>query len=169
MSTIIDNNVVSLTFDNSKFEKAVKTTLNTLSKLKSALTFDSFDKGLESVGAAADTVKVKIGALETFTLTAMTRMSNAVINYGKNLVKSLSTDQITAGFEKYAEKTTGVQTIMAATDASIETVNESLEKLNWFTDETSYRFTDMITNIGKFTSQGIGLDAAVSAMEGIST
>ena len=169
MSTIIDNNVVSMTFDNSKFEKGVKTTLNTIEKLKSALSFKGFSSGLEEVGQAADYVKVKIGALQTFSITAMQRMSNAAITYGKNLVKSLSVDQISAGWEKYAQKTTGVQTIMSATGESIDTVSESLEKLNWFTDETSYRFTDMITNIGKFTSQGIDLDTAVSAMEGIST
>ncbi len=80
---------------------------------------------------------------------------------------SLSIDQVTSGFAKYEEKATAVQTIMNATGKSIDEVNEQLEKLNWFTDETSYSFTDMVSNIGKFTSNGVDLGGAVTAMMGI--
>ena len=92
------------------------------------------------------------------------------------LVNSLSVDQISAGWDKYAEKTSSVQTIMAATakdftdtGEQMEFVNSQLDKLNWFTDETSYSFLDMVNNIGKFTSNGIGLEQSVTSMQGIST
>ena len=51
----------------------------------------------------------------------------------------------------------------------MEFVDSQLEKLNWFSDETSYSFTDMTNNIGKFTSNGVALQDSVQAMEGIST
>ena len=60
-----------------------------------------------------------------------------------------------------------MQTIISATGQSIEEVNEQLDKLNWFTDETSYNFVDMVGNIGKFTSMGIDLEKSVTAMMGI--
>ena len=41
MSKTIDNKVVSMEFDNSKFEKNVQTSMSTLDKLKKALNFDS--------------------------------------------------------------------------------------------------------------------------------
>ena len=55
------------------------------------------------------------------------------------------------------------------TGEQMEYVNGQLNKLNWFTDETSYSFLDMVNNIGKFTSNGVKLDDAVTSMEGIST
>lgn len=56
---------------------------------------------------------------------------------------------------------------MTATGESIENVSDVLDDLNWFTDETSYRFTDMVNTIGKFTSAGVKLDVAKEAVEGI--
>ena len=51
----------------------------------------------------------------------------------------------------------------------MEAINTQLDKLNWFTDETSYNFTDMADNIGKFTAAGRDLDESVNAMMGIAT
>ena len=49
----------------------------------------------------------------------------------------------------------------------IDYVSAELERLNWYTDETSYNFSDLVSTIGKFTSAGQGLDASVTAMQGI--
>ena len=53
MSKTIDEKVVSMEFDNSKFEGNVKTTMSTLDKLKQSLNFKGATKGLESVEAAS--------------------------------------------------------------------------------------------------------------------
>lgn len=53
--------------------------------------------------------------------------------------------------------------------AQMEFVNKQLEKLNWYTDETSYNLTDMTSNIGKFTAAGIGLEDATNAMMGVAS
>lgn len=180
MSTrAIDEKVVEMRFDNKDFERNVATSMSTLDKLKSALDLSGAVNGLSAVSAAAnnfsmgglgtavETVQAKFSALEVIAVTALANITNSAVNAGKNLVKSLSVDQITAGFSKYEEKTKAVQTIMSATNKTEEEVLKSLEKLNWFTDETSYSFTDMVNNIGKFTSAGVDLDVAVTAMEGI--
>lgn len=84
-----------------------------------------------------------------------------------NKTSTLTTQQIPAGFNKYESKLKSVQTIMAATGLSIEDVETELERLNWYTDETSANYSDMAANISKFTSVNIPLEEATEAMMGI--
>lgn len=175
----IDERVVEMRFKNSNFEKNAKQTINTLDDLEKKIAFPNAKKNIEglekefskiSFGAlekGIETVTLKFSALQIAGITAIQNITNKAINAGEALVKSLSIDQITAGFTKYEQKTTSVQTIVSATGKTVDEVNTALKKLNWFTDETSYNFTDMVDNIGKFTSAGVELDDAMSAMIGI--
>lgn len=251
MSTTIDSKVVEMSFDNRNFEKNVDQSLGTLDKLKQALKFDKTSKSFDELDKASrrldfsalnenvKNVKLKFSAMEVMAITALTNITNKAVDTGLKFAKSLSIDQITAGFGKYEEKTTAVQTIMSATAESwkknadqvmrtsamkslgydeetakklakayaevasgemkaaeaakkfgvtkadidnlsdsiknlnyegtqMEYIDDQLNKLNWFSDETSYSFNEMTNNIGKFTSNGVGLSDAVEAMEGIS-
>lgn len=185
MSTTVDNRVVQMRFDNEEFEKKASKSLSTLDRLKNALKFSGASKNLDKVNESFKEVDANplLKAIEGinggFTTmvakaTLVNRATNALIDTTKRFVNSMTLDQINAGWDKYAEKTSAVQTIMAATSkdfkdtgAQMSYVNSQLEKLNWFTDETSYNFTDMVGNIGKFTSNGIKLDKSVTAMQGI--
>lgn len=186
MSREIDERVVQMNFENGQFERNIKDSISSLDSLKKNLNFadaihgfDGLDKAVKGVninvlGKAVEEVRVKFSMLEVLGLRVMTRISDAAIDAGEKLVKSLTIDQITPGWDKYAQKTTAVQTIMSATanqfsDTAVqmEYVSSQLEKLNWFTDETSYNFVDMVDNIGKFTSNNISLDKSVTAMQGI--
>lgn len=186
MSREIDERVVQMKFEKGQFEKDIQTSIYKLDELKKGMDFKDAVKGFEdldkaartsdisALGKAVEQVQIKFSMLEIFALRVMTRISDAAINAGEKLVKSLTIDQITPGWDKYAQKTSSVQTIMAATAAQfdntatqMEVVNEQLNKLNWFTDETSYNFVDMVNNIGKFTSNNIALDQSVTAMQGI--
>lgn len=187
MSTTVDNRVVQMRFDNEEFEKKATKSLSTLDKLKNALKFSGASKNLDEVDKsfkeidANPLLKAINGINSGFTTmvakaTIVNRATNALIDTTKKFVNSMTLDQVNAGWDKYAEKTSAVQTIMAATskdfkDTSVQMgyVNKQLEKLNWFTDETSYNFIDMVGNIGKFTSNGIKLDKSVTAMQGIAT
>ena len=179
MSTVIDEKVVSMQFDNRNFEKGAATTLSTLDKLKQSLNFTGATKGLENVGSAAKnvnlsplaegivTVQTKFSALEVMAVTALANITNSAVNAGKELVKSLSVDQITAGWSKYEQKTASVQTIMNATGKSIDDVNGYLDKLMWFSDETSYGFTDMTSALGQLTSAGGDIDKLIPLIMGV--
>ena len=166
-----DRRVVEMVFDNQAFEKGVAKTLDTLKQLNEALNLTGVVKGftLDPMVKSINAVAGKFSVLEVAAMRAVQRITDKVINAGERMVKSVTIEPVSSGWSKYEQKTAGVQTIIAATGKSIEDVNEQLEKLNWFTDETSYNFTDMITNIGKFTSAGVELETAVTAMEGIST
>ena len=178
MTTVIDERVVEMRFNNADFEKNVAQSMNTLDKLKKSLNFDT-GKSLENIGKASkgfslsgmtETITeatTKFSALEIAGITAIANITNKAVDFGVKFVKSLSIDQVASGFQKYADKTTAVQTIIASTGMAIEDIEAQMERLNWFTDETSYNFVDMVSNIGKFTSAGISLDKAQGAMQGI--
>ena len=106
--------------------------------------------------------------MEIAAITAISNITNRVIDLGIQMVKSLSTDNISAGWENlgFGEKTTSVATLFAQ-GYDMDLVNSQLEKLNWFTDETSYTFTDMVSNISKFTASGTRFRRSVTAMMGI--
>lgn len=178
MSKTIDQRVVEMRFDNANFEKNVSTSMSTLDKLKKSLKFEDSAKGFDNISKAAgrvdmgglssgiESVRLKFSALEVMAVTALTNIANRAVDTGLQLVKSLSVDQIAAGFEKFGEKTTSVATLLAQGNA-MEDVEKQLARLNWFTDETSYNYTDMVSNISKFTASGKGLEESVTAMEGI--
>jgi len=185
---VVDSKIVELELNNSNFESNATTSLSTLEKLKKAFNFTSSSKNFDDMNASLHKIDVNSvtnsvhnlrGALNDLkSVVAFAWIADEAIkakNAVEGFVKSVTVDQISAGFSKYGEKTSAVQTIMAATakdfadqGEQMEFVNGQLEKLNWFTDETSYNFLDMVSNIGKFTSNNVKLDDAVTSMQGIS-
>lgn len=188
MSYDVDERVVEMRFDNEQFESGAKETLSTLDKLKQALNFSGASKGIDNLSNsvnkvsfnpivnALDSVRLGFSKLDVARIRVIQNIVDDVQRAGTALLKNLTIDQVTAGWNKYAEKTSSVQTIMAATanqfnDTATQMayVNDQLDKLNWFTDETSYNFVDMVGNIGKFTANNIDLETSVTAMQGIAT
>lgn len=180
MSTSIDNKVVEMRFDNKQFESATAQTMSTLDKLKQKLNFGDSAKSLDGLNNAAknvnmsglsgavETVRMRFSALQVMGVTALANITNSAVNAGKTLLKSLTIDPIKTGFNEYELKMGSIQTIMASTGASLETVNKYLEELNKYSDQTIYSFQDMTSSIGKFTNAGVSLEDAVLAIKGIS-
>ena len=188
MSREVESRVLELTLENSNFESNAAKSISTLEKLQAAIQFSGASEGLDEVsssikkisfsviGKGAEAAGQKISALGVMAHRHLEKIADDLYNMEKRFVKSVTIDQVSAGWDKYAKKTEAVQTIMAATAKDIPDVeermakvNEQLEKLNWFTDETSYNFVDMVSNIGKFTSNNVSLEDSVRSMQGIST
>lgn len=181
MSKTVDQRVVSMQFDNSNFEKNVSTTMSTLDRFKKALHLDGATKGLENVNSAAnkmDFSKTEIAAtkagfhiqdvFEKATRFLEDDIARRIIDVGKRIATEFTIAPITSGFNEYELKMSSVQTIMASTGESLETVNQYLNELNKYSDDTIYSFSDMTANIGKFTNAGVKLEDAVAAIKGIS-
>ena len=159
MSRTIDSRVVEMRFDNKQFESNVKTTMSTLDKLKQSLNLTGASKGLENIGAAAKNVNMsglsgavekvhfRFSALEVMAVTALANITNSAINAGKRIVSALTIEPISEGFSEYELKMGSIQTIMAGTGESLETVNKYLDELNVYADRTIYSFADMTINI----------------------
>lgn len=180
MSNVIDQKVVEMRFDNKQFENNVQTSLSTLDRLKKNLNLEGATKGLENVDAASkklnfsglssavETVQAKFSAFEVMAVTALANITNSAINAGKQMLRSLTIEPVSQGFNEYELKMGSIQTIMASTGASLKEVNGYLNELNTYADKTIYSFSDMTNNIGKFTNAGVKLEDAVLAIKGVS-
>lgn len=179
MSQEVDERVVEMRFDNAQFEKNVHQTMQSLEKLNDSLRLDGAEKGFEKIGDASakvdfdemqgalDNLIGKFSAVEVMGVAALSHITRQAIDTGERLVKSLSLDQVTSGWNKYAQKTASVQTIMNATGKSIAKVNGYLSKLMWFSDETSYSFTDMTQSLGQLTASGGDIEKVIPMIMGM--
>lgn len=182
MSKQVDERVVTMEFDNSRFEKNVSTTLSTLDKLKRSLNLSGAAKGLSNISAeankvnmsglskAVDTIHQRFSALEVVAVTALMNITNSAINAGKRIVSALTLDPVMTGFREYETQINAIQTILANTKSkgtTIDQVNAALDELNKYADQTIYNFTEMTRNIGTFTAAGVDLEKSVTSIKGI--
>ena len=180
MSKQIDERVVEMRFDNAQFEKNVSTTMSTLEKLKQSLNLTGAAKGFEDINTAVkkvdmnglangiDTVSLRFNALYTVADQTLRNITNRIEQVIERTLKMFTIEPVTTGFNEYELKMGSVQTIMASTGESLDTVNKYLNELNEYSDRTIYSFSDMTNNIGKFTNAGVKLEDAVLAIKGIS-
>ena len=180
MSKVVDQRVVEMQFDNRHFEQNVQTTMSTLDKLKQKLNLGGAAKGLDEVNSAAkridmsglgrgvEAVSAKFSALQVMGVTTLANITNSAVNAGKRIASALTIEPVRTGFSEYELKMGSIQTIMAGTGESLETVNQYLNELNEYSDQTIYSFSDMTQNIAKFTNAGVKLEDAVMAIKGIS-
>lgn len=179
MSQEVDSRVVEMRFDNANFEKNTKQTISTIDRLMEKLQFKGAEKGFEKLDAAAkdvdfatmqtslDRLESKFSSLNIVATTALVNITNKFVDAGEKLVKSLSIDQVASGWDKYTEKTSNVQTIMNATGKSIDQVNGYLNKLMWYSDETSYSFSEMTSALSQMTAAGGNIDKMIPMIMGI--
>ena len=179
MSTEIDQRVVEMKFDNKNFEKNIATSMDSLKRFKDSLKFEGATEGIKEIEKetknfdlsrmerAVDGLSSKFKVLSITAIDSILRIKRRVEDAAVKLVKSLSTDNIIAGWNKLAEKTEQVQTIMNATGKSIDEVNNYLDKLMWFSDETSYGFNDMTKAIAQMTSSGGDIEKLIPMVEGV--
>lgn len=187
----IDEQIVKMTLDEADFRKKAENTISIFEKMgsvfgktsKNAPTFDKSIQSLEELNyiSGNTTMDKLLGALDTVTsrFSVMGEVANRIltniamnaINTGTQLIKSLSVDQIMAGFREYELKIGSIQTILSNTahaGTNLEQVNKALDELNLYADRTIYNFADMTQNIGRFTTAGVGLEDSVTAIKGLS-
>ena len=177
----IDKRVVQMVFDNEDFEKNIAKSKKSLESMDDTL--DNIEKsvskkGLEkSISESIEKSEIKIQAFKSMIDTVVSTITSSVLGAFSKIQSAanhLTFEQAAEGFKKYTSQLESVQTITNAVQYKFESlggavqyVEEELDKLNWYTDQTSYNFSDMANNIGKFTAVGVDLDQASSAMQGI--
>lgn len=174
----IDERIVSMEFDNSRFQGNIKDTMQSL---------DEFDKQIEGmsndVSSNAEKVSSKLFDLDEI-ITGFNRKVGeyfAELSRGAaNFVKSLSIDPMKAGFSKYTAETLAAQTIvsnagdkikeaydLSSEDEVIKETYNVIGKLAKYTDATSYSYENLNDTMSKFVMSGTDLYDAEQAMEGI--
>ena len=179
MSRVVDERIVSMQFDNKRFESNVAETMSTLDKLKQKLNLSGSAKGLEEINTAAgkvnmnglasgvEAVSAKFSALQVVGVTALANITNSAVNAAKRFVSALTVAPISDGFKEYEMMLNSIQTTMAGTGKTAKEVEEELKKLDEYADKTVYSTSDMLNNLPKFTNAGVELESATTAMIGI--
>lgn len=109
-------------------------------------------------------------------------LASKLVNTGETIIRAFTIDPMRSGWNEYELKMDSIKTIMTGTaeqfkkdmgdayseETHLQAVKNALEELNHYADQTVYSFSDMTSNIGKFTNNGVKLNDAVMAMKGIS-
>lgn len=162
----IDERIVSMQFDNDQFEKGVGTTLKSLTNLEKSV------DGLNGLNTnpllnTLDTVSDRFSSLGIVGMTVIQNLTNRFVDMGVNMAKSLTIDQVSAGFAKYTENTKTVKALLNSTGETIDVVTEKINGLSWYSDATSYSYNAMVSALKSFTAQDIKMDEAIPAIMGI--
>ncbi len=173
----VDERIVKMVFDNSQFASKITSTISSLTQLNKATdqVANNSSGGLSAMGKAfeqAEIMSTKAGFhIQDVWLKVASileyQVAGKIVKVGKDIANAMTFEGIADGFKEYELKMGSVQTIMAGTGESLQTVNKYLEELNTYSDKTIYSFADMTNNIGKFTNAGVKLEDAVGAIKGI--
>lgn len=179
MANSIDNRVAQLTLENKQFEAAAAQSLKTVNKLDDAFKMADGVKGMKDLGEAtksvnvegllnsANKVRVQFVAMEEAARQLIRSVTQDIYQQGKSMVKSLTIDQVTSGWNKYTEKLSAVTTLMNATGKDLDTVNGYFDRLMWFSDETSYSFTEMGNALQTMVSAGGDVEDIIPLIQGV--
>lgn len=185
MSRDVDERIVEMQFDNSRFERKTRQTRNSLNALDDDLNrvgqsasaagdeLDAFygsgsEQQANSMAAGLGLVGGKFNALRIIATTALMRITNAAITTGKQIVKSLSIDNISAGYAQYEQQLQSIRTLVNATGDSEDNIAAKVERLAWFSGETSYNYEAMLNTVSQLMASGVdNLDEAISMTTGL--
>lgn len=189
MARPVDEKLVVMKLDNSDFRKKATETTGLFDALKNAMNkipgvnLGKSVKEMKDLGDNTDKVKMapltsaveavagKFTALGIIGVTALQNITNRAVDTGLALAKSLTFEQVNAGFSEYELKMKSIGTIMSNTEwagTTLTDVKRVLEDLNTYADETIYNFAQMTDNIGRFTAAGVKIDDAAIAIKGLS-
>lgn len=167
MSDKIDQRIVEMSFENDKFEKGILESKNSLKEFSNALNKMGTGKEFDGLSNSLQSLSSSFSIMEQIGIGALRRIGEAAVSAGSRMLKHLTVDPFITGWTKYEQKTASVQTIMNATGKSIDEVNEYLDQLMWFSDETSYGFTDMTAALAQMTSSGGEVESLIPLITGV--
>lgn len=163
----VDDRIVNMQFNNKQFTQGAADSQKALEGLDRTLANAGKSGGLSSMGAAVDGVSMKFSALQVAGVAALGTIVSKATSAGIDMLKSLTINPILEGFREYQTNLTSIQTVVANTGESVKTVGVYMDRLNEYSDQTIYNFSEMARNIGTFTAAGVDLKTATSAIQGI--
>lgn len=141
MAGNVDERIVRMQFDNTRFEKNVQQSLSTIDKLKKALKLDKAAEGFDAIDKAANHISFKglndslaqvhanFSLLDVTVFKIFDRIADGAINLGKKIVNALAVEPITTGFQEYETKMNSIQVIAANTGALNQDAAESAKSM----------------------------------------
>lgn len=131
---------------------------------------DGTTDSMEELGNTTSSVGQKFSALNSLVQGIFLNLGSKIADFGTKMLKSITIEPLTTGFQEYETKMGAIQTILTNTAHAGTTLNDvttALNQLNMYADKTIYNFAEMTKNIGTFTAAGVDLDTSVAAIKGI--
>jgi len=179
----IEERIVRMTMDSQSFTAGANNLMSLLQALNKALKLEGASQGLADVSSnlnkfdtsqpqgQVSALAAKFSALQIAAVTALANIVSRAVDAGLSLAKSLTVQPLIDGFGEYETQLGSIQTILANTGLKgaegLAKVNDALNNLNHYSDQTIYNFSEMTKNIGTFTAAGVSLDTATQAIKGI--
>ena len=166
MSKTVDERVVSMQFDNSKFEKNVKTSITTLEKLKNALKLEDAANGFKSIDTAAKNVSLdgiaagveslqrRFSTLGIVGMTAITNVTNSMMRLAKKSTSFL-TDGIINGGKTRAMNLENAHFQLQGLLKDEEKVSAVMKNVNDSVDGTAYSLDSAAKVASQFAASGM--------------
>lgn len=131
MSQTVESRVVEMKFDNSNFEKNVRTSMNSLQALKERLNLrdpaTECSRSLGYISNTLDNLSYRFSALGIAGMTVIQNLTNAAINMSKNLVRSMSNMIVQGGINR-AKNIEQAQFMLKGLNMDVDAVMDSANK-----------------------------------------
>ena len=187
MSNVIDERIVQMEFDNSRFQKNAQDTIKALDNLDDQIniTAENSSDALIDLSDGLDRMELVMKGFYERIGEYIADLGIKFAEMGKNFVESMTTDQIKEGFNKYTAETLAAQTVVStAADKIAEAYGiigspeeieqgvmqktyDALENIAKYADETSYSVGNLQDTMSKMVMGGTDLEDAVTAVKGI--
>lgn len=89
MSAAIDNRIVNMIFNNKEFERGVRETTNSLSKLDSSIKLNGASDGLRQMGNDVEDISGRFSNMGIVGMTVLQELTKSAMNAGKKIANSL--------------------------------------------------------------------------------
>lgn len=125
---------------------------------------------LQPIADGIDKISQKFDGLSVIGIAALATLASKAVEVGLQLGSHLF-DNARAGLQEYETNLNSIQTILgntASKGSTLQDVNNALDELNNYSDQTIYNFGQMADSVGKFTSAGVDLKTSVASIKGIS-
>lgn len=150
--------------DTSGIEKGMSRVQDSISSLK----FNTINEGFQGMAEAAGGSSSLINGFITGIGIKLADLASSAISTGAKIADAFTFKAARDGFEEYELNMQSIQTILAnTTGETTESVDQTLDVLNRYADETVYKFADMTYAIGRFTAAGNGLEDSAIAVKGL--
>ena len=177
MSTSIDNRIVEMRFNNAQFESGVKTSLNTLDRLKAGLNLEESKKSLAAVSNAASQVNLsnledgvnRIGnafsMMGTIATTVLSNITTSAMGVGRKLISSIVNPIVQGGIRR-AEN---IEMAKFQIEGLGHTWDEVKDSINTAVDGTAYGLDVAARAASQFLATGVATgDDMTTALRAIS-
>lgn len=170
MSSSVDNRVVNMQFNNAQFEAGVKQTITSLDSLKQALKFNTAATSLNTVQSAVnhfslanieeavDTLTNKFSTLGIIGMTAISNMTNNVINKVRGTLSQAYGTIVSGGWARASRSAQARFTLEGIFSDSIdkaEKVQEAFDSAKESVADTAYTLDSAVSIASQLATTGV--------------